>query len=75
MWVQIAILVVSIALSMMMQPKAEKPKPQAMDEGDLPKTDEGEPQCVFFGDCWTSDFQALSYGNQRTSAIKTKSGK
>jgi len=75
MWVYLAVAVVAIALSSLMQPKTEKPKPQAMDEGDLPKTDEGEPQCVFFGDCWTADFQALSYGNQRTYPIKTKSGK
>lgn len=75
MWVQIATMVASMALSMLMQPKQEKPKPQALDENDLPKTDEGEPQCVFFGDCWTADFHALSYGNQRTSPIKTKSGK
>jgi len=75
MWPILIIAVVAIALTSLMQPKTEKPKPQTMDEGDLPKTDEGDPQVVFFGDCWTSDFQALSYGNQRTSAIKTKSGK
>lgn len=75
MWQYLVVAVVAIALTSLIQPKMEKPKPQALDEDDLPKTDEGEPQCVFFGDCWTGDFHALSYGNQRTSPIKTKSGK
>ena len=75
MWQVLVIAVVAIALSSLMQPKTEKPKPQALDEGDLPKTDEGDPQCVFFGDCWTADFQALSYGNLRTAPVKTRSGK
>ena len=75
MWVQIAILVVSMVLTRLMTPKPEKPAPQALDQESLPKTAEGTPQCVIFGDCWTADFQALSYGNLRTRPIKTKSGK
>ena len=29
----------------------------------------------FFGDCWTGDWQVLSFGRFRTSKIKSKSGK
>ena len=75
MWQLIVVAVVAIALTSLIKPKTQKPKPQALDEDQLPKVEEGDPQCVFFGDCWTADFQALSYGNQRTRAIKTKSGK
>lgn len=75
MWVQIAVFVVSMVVSYMMRPKPETPRPAALDEFSLPVPDEGTPQCVFFGDCWTADFQVLSYGNLRTSKIRTKSGK
>ena len=36
----------------------------------FPQIDEGTPQCVFFGDCWTEDWQVLAYGNYRTTEIK-----
>nr|DAT28287.1 MAG TPA: hypothetical protein [Caudoviricetes sp.] len=36
----------------------------------FPQVDEGTPQCVFFGDCWTEDWQVLAYGNYRTTEIK-----
>ncbi|MCY1383634.1 hypothetical protein D9M69_717790 [compost metagenome] len=64
-----------MAISYMTRPKPESPKPAALADLDLPVAEEGTPQCVFFGDCWSSDWQVLSYGNFRTSKIKTKSGK
>lgn len=75
MWVQLAIMVASMAISYLNQPKAQTPKPASLADFDLPQADEGTPQCVFFGDCWTPDWVALSHGNFRTSKIKTKSGK
>lgn len=36
----------------------------------MPMPDEGTPQCVFFGDCWTADWFVLGYGNYRYQAIK-----
>ena len=75
MWVQLAIMVASMAISYLNQPKQQAPRPAALADFDLPVADEGTPQCVFFGDCWTPDWQVLSYGNFRTSKIKTKSGK
>lgn len=75
MWPQLIIMVVSMALSYLMQPKAQTPKPAALSDFDMPVPDEGTPQAVFFGDCWTSDWQVLSYGNFRTQKIKTSSGK
>lgn len=75
MWVQVALFVASIVISYLTRPKPVKPKPAALSEFDLPIADEGTPQCVIFGDCWTGDWQVLSYGDFRTKAIKTKSGK
>jgi hypothetical protein len=75
MWQLLVLAVAVVAIALTSKPKTQKPKPQALDEESLPKTDEGTPQCVVFGDCWTADFQALSYGNLRTRPIKTKSGK
>ncbi|MFT0211838.1 hypothetical protein VQ643_04380 [Pseudomonas sp. F1_0610] len=72
---QIAILVVSLIVSYAMQPKPKSPKPAAIDDFNMPNTDEGTEQSVIFGDCWISGWQVLSYGNLRTSKIKTKSGK
>ena len=73
--IQVAIMITSMALSFLMRSKPPSPKPAALSDFDLPVPDEGTPQAVFFGDCWTSDWQVLSYGNFRTSKIKTKSGK
>ncbi|NHN78557.1 hypothetical protein HA520_14930 [Azotobacter chroococcum] len=75
MWVQVAIMVVSMAISYLNQPKAQKPKPAGLSDFDMPVPDEGTPQAVFFGDCWTGDWQVLSFGRFRTSKIKSKSGK
>ncbi|MCY1266017.1 hypothetical protein D9M68_656270 [compost metagenome] len=73
--INLVMMAVSMAISMLNQPKPQTPKPAALADFDLPVADEGTPQCVFFGDCWTPDWQVLSYGNYRTSKIRTKSGK
>lgn len=47
-------------------------KINAANESDwkMPVPEEGTPQCVFFGDCWTDDWFVLGYGNYRYSAIR-----
>lgn len=56
-----------------------KPQPQqgpaALSDFDFPQADEGTPQAVFFGDCWTEGWMVLWYGNYRTSKIQSKGGK
>ncbi|WP_425317881.1 hypothetical protein [Pseudomonas nitroreducens] len=74
-WAYIAIMVVSAFVSYKNRPKSTSPKPVAYEDFDFPQFEEGTPQCVFFGDGWTEDWMVLSYGNYRTQAIKTKSGK
>lgn len=55
--------------------KNNSPTAEAASESDwdFPQADEGTPQCVFFGDCWTQDWQVLAYGNYATTEI-TRSG-
>ncbi|TBW02717.1 hypothetical protein E0E52_17000 [Azotobacter chroococcum] len=73
--IQLVVMVASMAISSLMRPKAQKPKPASLSDFDMPVPEEGTPQCVFFGDCWTGDWQVLSFGRFRTSKIKSKSGK
>lgn len=74
-WIAIAMLVSSIAISIATANKAEKPKVAGLDDMNIPQVDEGTPQAVFFGDCWTGDWMVLWTGNLRTTKIKSKSGK
>lgn len=46
--------------------------PAAVGDFQFPQADEGTPQAVFFGDCWTPGWFVIWYGNFRT--IKIKSG-
>ncbi len=48
-------------------------KPQAatsLEDFEFPQAEEGTPQAVFFGDCWTQGWMVLWYGNYRTTKIK-----
>lgn len=61
----------SFLISAALTPKAQNqtPPPAALDEFDFPQVDEGTPQAVFFGDCWTADWMVLTVGNYRTQAV------
>lgn len=74
-YVQIALILLSIYLAYTAKPKNVVAPPALFDEFDFPQVDEGTPQCVFFGDCWTGDWTVLAVGNYRTTSISTKSGK
>lgn len=53
------------------QPKSSNhPTAATEDDWNMPIPDEGTPQCIFFGDCWTADWFVLGYGNYRYSAIR-----
>lgn len=70
----LALLVVSYIISAALTPRP-KSTPDAIatmfKDINFPVADEGTPQAVLFGDCWTPDFQVLWYGNMRTDPIKT----
>lgn len=71
----IGALVASYAITAMLAPKPETPKPAALKDFDFPQVDEGTPQAVIFGDVVADGWQILWFGNMRTSAIKSKGGK
>ncbi|KVR21728.1 phage tail protein [Burkholderia ubonensis] len=75
MLVYFAVMVACMLLSAALQPKPQEPKPAAFSDFTLPQPDEGTPQCVVFGDCWSADWMVLWYGNYRTSEVKSSSGK
>lgn len=62
-------------IAMQNQPGAPKQKPVAMEDFEFPQAEEGTPQAITFGDCWTEDWMVLGVGNYRTSKVRTKSGK
>jgi hypothetical protein len=74
-WIQLIILLIAIYLAVSTQPKSTVAKPQAFEEFEFPQVDEGTPEYVFFGDCWTGDWLVLAVGDYKTTSIKTKSGK
>ncbi len=72
----IGMLIASYAIQMLIpKAKSSPQKPASMSDFDFPQFEEGTPEAVIFGDVWTEDQFILWYGNMRTSAVKTKSGK
>lgn len=71
----IALIVASIFIQAALAPKPAALEPASFDDFDFPQIDEGTPQCVFFGECWTGDWQVLATGNYRTTPVKAKSAK
>lgn len=74
-WI-IAALIASYALTALITPHPQNNiKPGTLQDFDFPQFEEGTAQAVFFGDCWTTGWMVLWYGNLRTTAIKSKAGK
>lgn len=71
-WALIA-MVASVAIQAILV-KPQQQKPALLEDFDFPQVDEGTPQAVFFGECWTDGWMVLWYGNYRTKEIK-KGGK
>lgn len=70
----LALFVGHYAISALLTPR-QKVKPASLEEFDFPQVEEGTEQAVFFGDCWTSGWQVLWFGNLRTKKIKSKGKK
>lgn len=73
--IQIAIMIVSAIISAALAPKPKPPKPASITDFDLPTAEEGREIPVVFGTVWITGPNVLWYGDLRSSAIKTKSGK
>lgn len=65
----LVLMVASYAIQSLLM-KQPKVKPTSADEIDFPQAEEGTPQCVIFGDGWTSGYQTVWHGNIRTKKIK-----
>lgn len=71
MWWKFLIqLVASYVISYALRPKPQVPQPTAFEEIKFPQFDEGTPQEVIFGDCWTESWMVLGVGNYRTTPIE-----
>jgi len=67
-------LVISFVVSYAMTPKTPQPKPESFSEFDFPQVDEGTPQAVIFGDCWSGNWTVLAVGDYRTTEIRKSGG-
>ena len=69
-------LAVSLLITAAITPKVkqESPTPASFEDFDIPQADEGTPQAVFFGECWSSDWTVLGTGNYRTTQIMSDGG-
>jgi hypothetical protein len=74
-WEFVIYLIISITITAALTPKAQSRPPEAFEDIDFPQADEGTPQCVIFGDCWSGDWTVLAVGNYRTSEIRGSGGK
>lgn len=72
MWIQIALFVASLVISYALQPKPTQPKPATANDFDLPKTDDGTPKVVIFGDVWLTSWCVIGSGNYRNRPIYQK---
>ena len=73
----IALLIISYAITALTTPRPKKPddaKPAILKDFQFPLAEEGTPQAVVFGDCWTPDWQVLWVGNYRTEEIRVSTG-
>lgn len=71
----IYLLIASFVITAALAPKIQPATPTAFEDIDFPQADEGTPQAVFFGDCWTEDWVVLTVGNYQTVPIPGGSGK
>jgi len=74
-WVQIALFVVSLAVSYYLQPTPDSPKAASLADFSAPTADETRPIPVLFGTRWIKGPNVVWFGDLRTRAIKKKGGK
>lgn len=74
-WPQIIMLVASYAISELNRPKNTGPQRTEFAGFGFPVAEVGTAQYVVFGDAWIPDMIVLTYGNFRTTKIKTEGGK
>ena len=68
-------LAASFLMSLILAPKTVVPKPAAFEDFEFPQADEGSPQAVYFGECWSTSWMVLAAGDYRSVPIRKKGGK
>ena len=63
-------LAISTFISIALMPSQQITQPEAARSLDIPQAEEGTPQSVIFGDCWSGDWMVLAHGNYRTQEIR-----
>lgn len=71
----IILLIASTLIQLALMPKQQGATPTAFGDIDFPQADEGTPQAVVFGDCWSGDWTVLAVGNYSVTPIRGKGGK
>jgi hypothetical protein len=71
----LVLMVASYAIQAILVKPQPPQAPTSLEDFDFPQADEGTPQAVYFGDCWTEGWMVLWYGNYRTTKIKSKGKK
>lgn len=71
----IAVLLIATFVAYALAPKPPKPKAASLEDFDIPTAEEGRPIPVVFGTVLVSGPNVLWYGDLRTKAIKSSSGK
>lgn len=76
-WWNVAMLVFSLVLSYLLRPTPENENaaPKSLEEDDVPFAESGKEIPVLFGRRWLKAPNVVWYGDVRTEAIKSKSGK
>ena len=75
MWLQLAMLAVSLVASYLMRPKVQNMKPKGLDEVTAPTAEVGREIPVLFGRRVIEGANVTWFGDLRTKAVKSKGGK
>ncbi len=67
-WALVFLVVSAVLTAIVVKPQNQKPA--ALEDFDFPQYEEGTPQAVYFGDCWSEGWMVLWYGNYRTEKVK-----
>lgn len=68
------LLIASVVIQIALAPKQQPPKPTAFEDIDFPQANEGTPQAVVFGDCWTGEWMVLAVGNYSVEQVRSGGG-
>ena len=75
MWVQLVVMVAMMVISYALRPKPAVPRPAALEDFNVPTSEDGRECSMIFGTVWIDDPNVLYYGDLRTTPIKVKGGK